>query len=424
MAYGASIFTILLLGAGAIYINTAFFHNFPVLQFAIVAALALTAVAIFEPIRKFIQTPLEEKWITGWYDPTKVMSRIAEKLVPVLERDEAFRIVGEELKNAIKIKKVEILVGPECPKISEINRVGKSVEIPLKSSEGLEGVLRLGEKISEDPYDEKDLILFRTIQAQMVAVLDRTRPYEEIKKDLLSERGKLEIAEKELERAHRLAALGTLAAGLAHEIRNPMTVLRSRAERGLAKLGDQQFVKETYELMIKNVDRILNVVSRMLQFAKAKEQAWVRVDVNKVLEELLSLLEGKIRDKNLEVIKELKAKNPVMGNPDAVSEAFLNVLLNGIDFMERGGTLTVITREENENLVAEIRDTGIGISEDKLSRIFDPFFTTRAEGTGLGLSISYKIIKELGGTIEVMSKVGVGTEVTIKLPMALPATPF
>jgi len=328
------------------------------------------------------------------------------------------------LKNAIKIKKVEILVGPECPKISEINRVGKSVEIPLKSSEGLEGVLRLGEKISEDPYDEKDLILFRTIQAQMVAVLDRTRPYEEIKKDLLSERGKLEIAEKELERAHRLAALGTLAAGLAHEIRNPMTVLRSRAERGLAKLGDQQFVKETYELMIKNVDRILNVVSRMLQFAKAKEQAWVRVDVNKVLEELLSLLEGKIRDKNLEVIKELKAKNPVMGNPDAVSEAFLNVLLNGIDFMERGGTLTVITREENENLVAEIRDTGIGISEDKLSRIFDPFFTTRAEGTGLGLSISYKIIKELGGTIEVMSKVGVGTEVTIKLPMALPATPF
>jgi hypothetical protein len=102
MAYGASIFTILLLGAGAIYINTVFFHNFPVLQFAIVAALALTAVAIFEPIRKFIQTPLEEKWITGWYDPTKVMSRIAERLVPVLERDEAFRIVDVSLRQTFR----------------------------------------------------------------------------------------------------------------------------------------------------------------------------------------------------------------------------------------------------------------------------------------------------------------------------------
>jgi len=94
MAYGASIFTILLLGAGAIYINTTFFHNIPILQFAIVAVLALTAIAIFEPIRKFIQTPLEEKWITGWYDPTKVINRIAEKLVPVLEKEETFKNWG------------------------------------------------------------------------------------------------------------------------------------------------------------------------------------------------------------------------------------------------------------------------------------------------------------------------------------------
>jgi len=414
MAYGASIFTILLLGAGAIYINTVFFHNFPVLQFAIVAALALTAVAIFEPIRKFIQTPLEEKWITGWYDPTKVMSRIAEKLVPVLEKDEAFRIVGEELKNAIKIKKVEILVGSECPKISEINRVGKSVEIPLKSSAGLEGVLRLGEKISEDPYDEKDLTLFRTIQAQILAILDRIRPYEQVKKDFEASQKKLYEAERMLERSQRLASLGTIAAGVAHEIRNPLTVIYSKTARLTDQLRDKEYLEAFKKDVLESAERINNIIKEMYNLSKVKEKKGVRVNLNEIISATLEL----ILISRIQLKRELYPVSDIIADPEDLKQVFINLIDNAIKAMPEGGTLTLSTYQEENKVCAKVSDTGCGIPPENLPRIFDPFFSTRHEGVGLGLSIAHRIVIEHNGTIEVTSKVGEGTTFTLKFPAA------
>ncbi|MGB9612570.1 MAG: histidine kinase N-terminal 7TM domain-containing protein, partial [Candidatus Margulisiibacteriota bacterium] len=178
------------------------------------ALLALFWAFAAHRLREFIQTPLEEKWITGWYDPNKLMNQIAQKLVPIMERKEAFKIIAEELKQGIKIKQIDIITDSAELKAladeglkKDILRLKDKLLIPLASSDSLEGVLALSPKISEDPYDNKDLTLFRTIMAQALAILDRIRPYEEIKKDFEANQKKLYDAEKQLERTQRLASL-------------------------------------------------------------------------------------------------------------------------------------------------------------------------------------------------------------------------
>ncbi|TSC94704.1 MAG: putative histidine kinase, partial [Parcubacteria group bacterium Athens1014_10] len=145
-AYVASIFSVLLLAGGAIYLNTAFFTNSPILQFAVFSIFALTAVAIFEPIRSFIQTPIEEKWITGWYDSDKLLNSIAKDLAPISEREEAFRVIAKQLQDTIKIKDVNVLLGDEKNKLGfkDVTYYKDNLYLPLFSTEALEGIIVLG----------------------------------------------------------------------------------------------------------------------------------------------------------------------------------------------------------------------------------------------------------------------------------------
>jgi signal transduction histidine kinase len=321
--------------------------------------------------------------------------------------------VGEELKNAIKIKKVEILVGSECPKISEINRVGKSVEIPLKSSAGLEGVLRLGEKISEDPYDEKDITLFRTIQAQILAILDRIRPYEQVKKDFEASQKKLYEAERMLERSQRLASLGTIAAGVAHEIRNPLGIIQLAVEQLTPqKITNEAMLEKFKEEVKQNIKHITSIVRSMLSLTKGEKKEITEVDLNEVINATLELFTvSRIR-----LIKELNPLPKIPGNPEELKQVFINLIDNAIHAMPEGGDLRIKSYQSSDAVVVEVSDTGIGIDEKDLPRIFDPFFSTRHEGAGLGLSIVYRIVREHSGEIEVKSQKGKGTTFTLKFP--------
>jgi signal transduction histidine kinase len=386
------------------------------------------------------QTTADKTFIKGWYDYRVVQRKISESLRKITEKEELLPAVRKILDEELEIREVQIdfqegktnLLPPSL--IEEIKHtkniiplpkesiLPQGVVIPCFSNERLEALILVGPKRTEIPFNEVDMDLFRTLADEVYVVLQRVKPLEKAKADLAVEKVKLEIAQRELERTHRLASLGTLAAGLAHEIRNPMMALSSQAELLPKKLKDEGFLLWFSKMVPEQIFRILNIANRMLKFAKAKEEGLVKVNINKILEDILAMIEGKIRDKSIEVVKEFKTDKTISGNPDALSEAFLNIIINGIDFMDRGGTLTLITKEENTNLVVVIKDTGVGIPEDKLEHIFDPFYTSRAEGTGLGLSISYKIIKEHHGTIEVKSKVGVGTEVTVILPTSPQAT--
>jgi len=383
------------------------------------AALALFWSWATHRLRAFIQTPLEEKWITGWYDPTKVLINIAEKLVPILEREEVFKIIAEKLKNTIKIKKIDILIGKGYPPIGGVNRAEKIVEIPFKSSEGLEGALRLGEKISEDPYDEKDLRLFRTLQAQILAVLDRIRPYEKIKQDFEANQQKLHEAEVQLERSQRLSSLGRIIAEVSHEIRNPLTIISSRAREITDTAEDTGFVRESASLISERCEQIEKVIGTMHTLSQPPHHQPQKIDVKEPIASALRFMPFR---KEIKIIKEYNPVPPIMGDKNELERVFINLFNNAYDAMsEKGGELHVRLQREDVLVKVEIEDTGVGISKEDLPKIFEPFYTTKfgkiKDRMGFGLSICHDIIvNKHRGTITAESTPGKGTKFTIILP--------
>lgn len=371
--------------------------------FFLSAAFALIWAWAAHRLRAFIQTPIQEKWITDWYDSDKLINLIATRLIPVMDRGEAFKIISDELEASIKIKEIEIKLGQQENNYSDLTPTKAGLFLPLSSSGGLEGVLILGQKISEDPYSEKDLTIFKTIMIQARAIFDRIRPYEKIKADL-------EATERQLERSQRLASLGTLTAGVTHEIRNPLTVIRGEVETLFNQARDEEFKKHSQRVILESVDRIEAIIEGMLGIAREKTgQRDAAVDLNKIIEKSLECFP---LDK-ITLAKELENIPAIKGDPGEIQEVFVNLIQNAVEAMPGGGTLNFRSYPEAGQVVVEVSDSGKGIPKDIREKIFDPFFSTRHEGVGLGLSIAYRIIREHGGDIQVTSEAGKGT--TFKL---------
>ena len=228
----------------------------------------------------------------------------------------------------------------------------------------------------------------------------------------------------------KMAALGKMAAGVAHEINNPLAVIAEEAGwmKDLLKEDDvaqSQNLKEYQESIKKieyHVERVKKVTHRLLGFARRMEPTEEKVMVNQILDECVGFLENEARYRNISINKELAPDLPTTASDSSqLQQVFLNILNNAIDAMGKDGAITLRTlyQPETRQIAIKITDTGPGMTQETIEKIFDPFFTTKevGKGTGLGLSISYSIIEKLGGTIYVDSKVGKGTTFTIKLPV-------
>jgi signal transduction histidine kinase len=274
--------------------------------------------------------------------------------------------------------------------------------VPCLLEDRLIAFFALGPKLSEDPYTDEDLRMLKTLANQVAITLDHTRSYEKIKADL-------EVAEIQLERSERLASLGTLTAGVTHEIRNPLTVIRAETERLANQERDLEYLKQFRSLVVKHIDRISGIVQRMLQLAKEKEKQEVDVRLDEMIETTLQFF----TISRLSVKTDLQPVPPIKGDPEALQEVFVNLIQNALDAMGDKGELALRTYKDDGHVVAEVSDTGKGIPEEIREKIFDPFYSTRHEGVGLGLSIVHRIVREHGGSIKVESQVGKGT--TFKL---------
>jgi two-component system NtrC family sensor kinase len=228
----------------------------------------------------------------------------------------------------------------------------------------------------------------------------------------------------------KMAALGKMAAGVAHEINNPLAVIAEEAgwmkdllkEEDVANSPNFQEYQETIKKIEYHVERVKKVTHRLLGFARRMEPTEEKVLVNDVLEECVGFLENEARYRNIVINRELAQNLPTIASDSSqLQQVFLNILNNAIDAMGKDGTITLKTfhQPDTHQVVIRISDTGPGIPKDVLAKIFDPFFTTKevGKGTGLGLSISYSIIEKLGGIITVDSEVGQGTSFTISLPV-------
>jgi len=221
--------------------------------------------------------------------------------------------------------------------------------------------------------------------------------------------------------SEKLASLGKLAAGIAHEINNPLTSILINSHLILEKTDGEGPSARNLQLIIDETTRCSAIVRGLLEFARQTPPEKLLVDINMVIESTLLIMETQALVHKVKVTKNLDAELPqIMVDVNKIKQVITNVVLNAFDAMSEGGVLNITSRMSSDNSSAEIifEDNGRGISKDNLRRIFDPFFTTKdTKGTGLGLSISYGIIQQHDGAIEVESEVGKGTIITIRLPL-------
>lgn len=224
---------------------------------------------------------------------------------------------------------------------------------------------------------------------------------------------------KEIARSQRLVSLGRLAAGVAHEVRNPLSSIKGFATYFKERYCDIPEDQQIANIMTQEVDRLNRVVGQLLEFAKPVAVLKKSFDVRSLIENSLKLIERQAKDKKIKiqltVFSEAKA---IFIDSDKINQVFLNLYLNAIESMEKGGILSVNVLKTNRKngIDISISDTGIGITEEDLGHIFDPYFTTKASGTGLGLAIAHNIIEAHDGEIKIKSQYRHGTTVSIFLP--------
>ena len=226
---------------------------------------------------------------------------------------------------------------------------------------------------------------------------------------------------KEVARSQRLASVGRLAAGVAHEIRNPLSSIKGFATYFKERYPDKPDDQQTANIMIQEVDRLNRVVGQLLEFARPISIKPRRISLQALLKDSIKLIEDRAAEKNISIQTRYGVQiDEGWGDPDRINQILLNLYLNAIDAMDSGGELKVrlSSDADGRHFSITVSDTGCGIRAEDLSQIFDPYFTTKSSGTGLGLAIAHNVVEAMGGRIKVKSDPGKGTTFRITLPFA------
>ena len=293
---------------------------------------------------------------------------------------------------------------------TDLNRLKVMVCVPMLLQDQFAGVICLGEKASRDMFFVSDLRLLETLATE-VALAVRYRRMED-----------------QIFRKNKLIELGTIAAGVAHEIRNPLASIRTFAQLMPDKLDDPEFTGEFSKLVLKDVDRITKVVESMLAFARPAQITIAEHSATELVEEAVLLVQPRVKSKRLELTKQFHEQPTLRVDKQQILQVLVNLISNAADALPEHGKIRIATGigvmegvgENNGSqrmAVIEVADNGPGIPAAVRNRLFDPFFTTKKEGTGLGLSISQKIVRDHGGIITVSSVEGKGTTFRVNLPL-------
>ena len=292
--------------------------------------------------------------------------------------------------------------------------LGVEVAVPLMTGDELEGIVFLGTKKSGAMFTQEDIEILTILASQLAISLENARLYADLKR-----------SRELIQRSDRLSAIGTMAAGLAHEIRNPLVSIRTFTQLLPERIEDEEFRTKFLDLALSEVDRICALINELLAFARPAPAQLGRVDLNDCLDRICLLLESQARNRGVDLQKNLKpGLRPFTADEDQVKQVVMNVVLNAIQACAEGGAVEVASYEHladgRPHLCIEISDNGRGIDAELVQHVFDPFFTTRRDGTGLGLSIAHQIVTRHGGFIDVRSEIGKGTAFFINLPVEPP----
>ena len=314
-------------------------------------------------------------------------------------------IIREELAKGANITPLKDVV-------NKMSLLEAEATIPFISKGQLVGMMNLGYKFTKDIYSHEDIELLSTLANQTAIAIENARLYEDLKR-----------SKSYIRRADRLASLGTLTAGLAHEIRNPMVAIKTLTQLLPERLDDEEFRSQFLKIASGEVDRISSLVNELLDFARPSDPKWALEDINAILDGMILLISTATKKKLITIIKNYASNlPPAQIDREQIKQVILNMLLNAIDATPENGKITVKTRSFTKPggepyVQIEFTDTGCGIPGEHIEDIFNPFFTTKNTGSGLGLSISNQIVQDHKGYIDVESQLEKGSSFFINLPV-------
>ncbi len=287
--------------------------------------------------------------------------------------------------------------------------------VPLLVRERVIGAVELVNKW-DGAFTETDRDLLQTLAGSVAVAVENAQLYAELADFARA----LERSQAQLIQAEKMAAIGRLAASLAHEINNPLQAIHNTIHLAMTDRLPPEKRSEYLDMAQKEVERLIEIVQRMLEFYRPSKGGVIQTDVNRVLQDALAIAGKRLQHGHIRVHTRFAEGLPLIpAVPDQLAQVFLNIIINAVDAMPDGGDLrigTLLTEDRRWILVA-FRDSGPGLTAEQIAHIFEPFYTTKPSGTGLGLAISYGIVERHGGAIEVSSQPGQGATFVVRLPV-------
>jgi len=440
-----------------------FFKDVNYLFSAVILALLLLVAFFFQEIKPGTEKAVEQLLFRHKYDYRETLGKFSRAMVTILDLQSLVKRIIDTITHTMSVEKAslfllneekggyylfeskntninsplllredplprylqkfgEIVIREELIKGSNIlelkNVVDKlslleaEVSIPLILKGQLIGMINLSHKFNKDAYSHEDIELLSTLANQTAIAIENARLYEDLKK-----------SKTYIRRADRLASLGTLTAGLAHEIRNPLVAIKTFTQLLPERLDDEEFRNQFLNIASGEVDRISLLINELLDFARPSDPKLEMEDVNSILDGMILLVSTESKKKHIQVIKNYAQDLPLASvDREQIKQVFLNILLNAVEATPENGKITVATRPflkpgGEPYIQIGFADTGCGIPPEYLEDIFNPFFTTKNKGSGLGLSISHQIVQDHNGYINVESELNKGSSFFINLPL-------
>ena len=347
-------------------------------------------------------------------------------MIPLWKSGDALVAMAYQAKDVLVLGEMEMEAREKKNKrleeaITQMKEAKAEVCLPLKRDGKMIGIALLGAREGDRYYSPDDLSLLHTLAQNACVAVQNALMVEEIKRSY-----------QILQRVERLAAMGSLIAGVSHEIRNPLMPISFLTEAVGDPTGDKNLLKRLHKHSKASLRRITNVLDEMDELARPYTPELKKTNINDIVNDALLLLDTHVKLKKQEVTKEYDSAAEAMVDGRRLKQALMDILLNAIEANPERGKISVHTRQillkrtsarpAHTGIQIEITDTGSGIAEGNLERVFDPFFTTKhksmmREGTGLGLAIAHRIVEEHHGSIELRSSLGKGTSVFVNLPV-------
>jgi len=462
--------------AALILLSQRFFQNTFGSTISIILGAFLMALG-FEPLRRIFQRLTEQIFFKREYDPEEVLSRISRILSTIVDLKGILLSVNEILIQQLKLSSMATLVMDEAsqrlillaqvgellPENFEIKhdlpdpfseyyfkqkmpdeilsyydlrremeeglstsrhlsltehmeRYSIILAFPIISKDKLIGLFLFGSKRSGDIYTTEDTRIFEIISKQAATSIENAKLYEKLQQQM----EELKQTQTQLVQSTKLAAIGELVANIAHEINNPLTNVVGYTSLVLETTGETDPRYEDLKVIERETLRTRSIVRNLLEFSRQGQPTKEWAEANEVVQDTMVLIQNLAEAANVRIVTQFGESLPkILIDVNQIKQVFINLMNNAIQAMSNGGILTIQSFVQQEHLIVQFVDTGVGIPQEHLYKIFDPFFTTKpaVKGTGLGLSISYGIIKSHGGTILVESQIGKGSKFMVRFPL-------